>query len=117
MSIEQRNRNVDILRKQRLGRSYVSIAKEYGLSESRIRQICDHVRREERRIPMDIYEIEFACHELDASQGMNKRIQNALAKYGLDKNNRWRRLDHSQLMEIPGLGAKAVEIIEMAQFL
>ena len=117
MSIEQRERNADILHKQRLGRSYVSIAKEYNLSESRLRQICNHVRREERRIPMDIYLIEFACRELEASRGMNTRIQNALVKYGLDKNNRWKHLSHSQLMEIPGLGEKAVEIIELAQFL
>lgn len=115
MSLEKLDRNREITKKHREGMSYIDLAKEYNLSEARIRQIFDQVIRQERRQTPDVLEIGLACRELGEPEWMNGRIQWALRQNKLNILNRWRKLSRDDILNIRNLGEKAANIIEYAQ--
>lgn len=106
-------------RKHRDKKSYKEISQEFGITETRIRQILAQqtIERRYENLPVNqhIYEIEEACKRYGASKTMRGRIYNALANAGVLKRKRWLSLSTQDLMEIRNLGPKAVSIIQIAQ--
>ena len=115
MSIEKLDRNREIYVKYKSGVSYLNLAREYGLSESRIRQIIDQVSYQKRHQTEDVKEIAIACQEFGATEWMNGRIQSALRQRRLNVQNKWRRLSRNDILSLRNIGEKAADIIEYAQ--
>lgn len=115
LSHEQIDRNREIRAKHKLGMSYYDLAREYGVSETRIRQIDGQVRYQELHQTPDVEEIKIACEKLGATPWMNGRIQNALRKRHLGVKNRWRKLTRIDILELDNIGTKTADIIEYAQ--
>ena len=115
MSHEKIDRNKEILFKHRQGKTYSELAYEYQITPTRVRQIAQHERTHQQSIPYRIPEIEQACQEHDASDGMYYRILNALHDQRLDTHNKWTRLSRGEMMSIRNIGEKAADILEYAQ--
>lgn len=115
MSYEKITRNQIIFRSYKQGRSFRELAKEYNLSEARIHQIVDQERYYALRGSPDIPEIELACKMLGYNSTMVSRIQTVFRFKKLGKNNRWRKLNRSDILALYGLGKKAADIIEYAK--
>lgn len=115
MSYEKLNRNREIKRLKLAGASYKEIAHEFGMSETRVRQIIQQVTKDDADQSHYVLEIEKACIELNAPAYLNNRIQNCLQRMKLNKLNRWRKLTHNDILSIRSLGEKAAEVIEYAQ--
>lgn len=115
MSHEKLDRNREIHAKHKQGVSYLDLAKEYGISEARVRQIDDQVRQEKLHRDEDIPEIAKACIELNAPKYLNTRIQNCFRYYKVNICNRWRKLTRKEILYFDNLGEKAADIIEYAQ--
>ena len=115
MTIPNPARNKEILFRYRNGETFASLAKEYGLSNTRIRQITHQERLNQNKKPIFIPEIQQACKHLNASNGMYFRILNALHEERLDIHNRWKRLPRYRILSIRNLGEKAADILEYAQ--
>ncbi len=115
MSHEKLDRNREIRAKHKQGVSYLDLAKEYGISEARVRQIDDQVRYQELHKTSDVVEIGIACRELGTTEWMNGRIQSALRQQHLNVKNRWRKLTREDMLKLRNIGEKAADIIEYAQ--
>ena len=115
MSHEKLSRNREIHAKRKQGASYVELAKEYGVSVTRIRQIDAQVRHQEIYESPDIPEIVTVCKKFGATDWINGRIQNELRKRRLNVRNRWRKITRDEVLEMGGLGEKAADIVEYAQ--
>ena len=115
MSHEKLDRNREIHAKHKQGMSYLDLAKEYEISEARVRQIDDQVRYQERHKTTYVAEIATACRELEAAKWMNGRIQHALCQGRLNVKNRWRKLTREDMLKLRNIGEKAADIIEYAQ--
>lgn len=115
MSVEQIDRNAEIRAKHKLGMSYTDLAEEYGISVTRVRQIDEQVRRQERNKVPDIPEIVIACEKFGATDWMNGRIQNELRKKHLNIRNRWRKLTRNELLKLDWFGERTADIVEYAQ--
>jgi hypothetical protein len=120
MSKELVYRNKEIYIQRHVYRkSYKDIACEFGITETRVRQILEDQRlsRRPENAPTKqyVYEIEMACLDSHAGKTMRGRIYNALANVGLLKRKQWKHLSKDQLMLIPNLGKKAVDILLKAQ--
>lgn len=117
MSKELRNRNELIYaRKHRDGKTYKELSDEFGITETRIRQILEQERRKRHRLVYvvtnkTIKEIEYICNELNVSKTTKGRIYNALAEAGLLLDKKWMRVSRATLLKIPNLGKYSVEII------
>lgn len=115
MSHEKLDRNREIHAKHKQGMSYLDLAKEYKISDARVRQIDGQVRYQELHKTPDVVEIEIACRELEATEWMNGRIQWALRQQHLNVKNRWRKLTREDMLKLRNIGEKAADIIEYAQ--
>ena len=115
MSRERIRRNLDIYRRKRDGESYEELANFYSLSPTRIRNIYQRELMRVNNPGADILEIKIACDDLHATKLTQGRIQNALKKARLDKQNKWRRLSRDDILKIPNLGPHCADIIEYAQ--
>ena len=115
MSIELRDRNLEIYKRYRAGESFLDLSKTYYLSVSRIRKIVASVRYDLLHVRPDIPEIQRACEDLNQCPNMNKRIQNALKANGYDKQNKWRRLKTKDILKMKNIGETANKVIEQAQ--
>ena len=115
MSSELIERNKEIFFKRKSGQSYVSLAEEYNLSATRIRQIFSKELYYQHHTRPNIKEIEQACEELDVDPRMNARVQNALRNARLDVNKRWIFLSRYKLSKVRGLGPIGVEVVATAQ--
>lgn len=120
MSHELIQRNLDIYRKKHVDhKSYKEIANEYGISETRVRQILDQVRRSKlpQNLPVKqyVYEIEEACKFYNANATMRGRIYNALAAYGYLKRRKWFLLTEAEMRKMRNIGPMAIKIIKKAQ--
>ena len=115
MTMPNLTRNKEILFRYRNGETFATLAKEYGLSDTRIRQITHQERINRNTKPIFIPEIEQACKYFNASTGMYFRILNALHEERLDIRNRWKRLPRYRMLSIRNLGEKAADILEYAQ--
>lgn len=115
MSHEKIARNREIHARHKQGVSYLDLAKEYRISEARVRQIDNQVRYQELHETPDVDEIKVACQELGATDWINGRIQNELRKRHLNIKNRWRKITRDEILKMDWLGEKAADIIEYAQ--
>lgn len=115
MTMPNLTRNKEILFRYRNGETFATLAKEYGLSNTRIRQIIHQERINQNTKPIFIPEIKQACEYFNASNGMYFRILNALREERLDIRNRWKRLPRYRILSIRNLGEKAADILEYAQ--
>ena len=115
MSHEKIARNREIHAKHKQGVSYFDLAKEYKISETRVRQIDNQVRYRERHKTPDIPEIVTACKKFGATDWINGRIQNELRKRHLNVKNRWRKLTRNEILKMDWLGERAADIVEYAQ--
>lgn len=115
MSHEKLDRNREIHAKHKQGVSYLDLAKEYKISEARVRQIDSQVRYQELHKTPDVVEIGIACQELGATEWMNGRIQWALRQRHLNVKNCWRKLTREDMLKLRSIGEKAADIIEYAQ--
>ena len=120
MSKELVQRNNDIYRQKVIDhKSYKEISNEYGISETRIRQILEQVRisKQPQNKPTNLLidEIEKACSFYKANAQMRGRIYNALASDGYLKRHKWVNLSEFELLEIHNLGPVAIQIIKKAQ--
>jgi len=115
MSHEKIDRNREIYAKHKQGMPYLDLAKEYKISETRVRQIYDQVRYQERHKTPDIPEIATACKKFGATDWINGRIQNELRKRHLNIKNRWRKLTRNEILKMDWLGERAADIVEYAQ--
>ena len=115
MSYEKLDRNREIYGKYREGKTYIDLAKEYGMSTVRVRQIVDQVRRDYLNIPADIPEIKEACKALDVPKWMHGRIQNVLKAKKLHVRNRWRKLDRKDILSFRSMGDLAADVLEYAK--
>jgi hypothetical protein len=115
MSHEKLSRNREIHAKRNQGASYVELAKEYGVSITRIREIDAQVRHREIYESPDIPEIVTACKKFRATDWINGRIQNELRKRHLNVKNRWRKITRDEILKMDWLGERAADIIEYAQ--
>lgn len=115
MSCEKLDRNIEIHAKLKQGISVTTLAKEYGLSYARIKQIDNQVRYDRMHIAPDIIEIAIACDKLHAVDWMNKHIQQVLRNRHLNKRNRWRKLTRDDILKLNSIGEKSADIIEYAQ--
>ena len=115
MSHEKIVRNREIHAKHKQGASYSDLAKEYRISETRVRQIDAQVRYQEIYKGPDIPEIVTACKEFGATDWINGRIQNELRKRHLNIKNRWRKLTRDDIIKMDWLGERAADIVEYAQ--
>lgn len=116
MSNEKLNRNREnyALHKN-WGKSYAELSKIYGITQTRVRQICDQVRQEKLHRDEDIPEIIQACADLNAPKYLNTRIQNRFRFYKVNSHNKWRKLTRKEILTFDNLGEKAADIIEYAQ--
>lgn len=116
MSKEKISRNKEIYTKFRHNATYSDLAKEYGVSRTRINKILQHERSHRvKKDSIDIPEIKAACEYFDNEPGMYKRIVHALYERRLVKTNKWKRLSRPQILSIRNIGEKAADIIEYAQ--
>ena len=115
MSYEKIDRNREIYIKSKNGASRSELAKEYGLTVERIRQIITDILRHNLTHSPDVIEIGIACKELGASEWMNGRIQAVFRRRHLNVKNRWRRLSREDILDLRNLGPKSADIIEYAQ--
>lgn len=115
MSRERIRRNLDIFSRRRSGETYEDLANYYHLSTTRIRDIYQRELMRSRNPGADILEIKIACEDMHVTKLTQGRIQNALKKARLDKQNKWRRLSRDDILKIPNLGPHSADIIEYAQ--
>lgn len=115
MSNVRRGRNNQILRMHRDGISYGDIADEFGISDTRVRQICHDTRVREHRGPDDVPAIKQACEELNAAPNMYSMILHSLFEGDLFRFNRWKKLRRYEIIKIRRLGEKAADILQRAQ--
>ncbi len=115
MSHEKIDRNREIRAKHKQGVSYSDLAKEYGISIVRVRQINELATYREHHNDPDVPEIVIACKKFGASDWINGRIQNELRKRRLNIKNRWRKLTRNDVIKMDWLGEKAADIVEYAQ--
>ena len=116
MSHEQLNRNREIYALHKnWGKSYYELSELYGITQTRVRQICDQVRQEKLHRDADIPEIIQACADLNAPKYLNTRIQNCFRYYKVNIHSRWRKLTRKEILTFDNLGEKAADIIEYAQ--
>lgn len=117
MSKELKERNQLIYaRKHRDKKSYKELSEEFGITETRIRQILDQERRKHHRLvnavqDLSIPEIDYICDEMNVSITTRGRIYNALADSDLLRFNKWKSLTRDQLVKIANLGEYSVDII------
>lgn len=120
MSIELIDRNRQIyIQKVIERRSYKEIAKEFGISETRVRQILDQERSRRNNYiypPSNYIEpIEIACDEFGATKTTRGRIYTALERNGYLKRSKWRRLSEQDIVNMRGIGELCKNIIFRAQ--
>jgi predicted transcriptional regulator len=117
MSKELKERNQLIYaRKHRDKKSYKELSEEFGITETRVRQILEQERRKHRRFAntaqhLSIPEIDYICDEMNVSITTRGRIYNALIYSDLLKFNKWKSMTRDQLMKIANLGEYSVDII------
>ena len=120
MSHELTERNNDIFYRKHVDRkSYKEIASEFGISETRVRQILYHIRMERRLenrpTNQHIDELDRACVFYNADKTLRGRIYNGLAQHGYLKRKRWVHLTEQALYDIPKFGTESVKIVLKAQ--
>ena len=108
-------RNEEILRRKRDGSSYKNLAKDYGLSTERIRQICDVTARRQRNGIYYIPEIHEACEAMNTVPRIYTQIVNALNRAGLIHNGKWKRISRNEFLELRNVGDRLADIFEKAQ--
>jgi transcriptional regulator with XRE-family HTH domain len=115
MSDIQLERNRDILKLKKQGLTFKEIAKKYGVSITRIQQICERERNREREDYPEFPELYQAVNELNAQPIMYSRIITRLLWTGNLHNNKWRHMTEEEILEIRNFGPKSVEILKRAQ--
>lgn len=115
MSDIKLGRNEEILRLKRDGMSYKHLAQEFGLSQSRIRQICEKTRARQKIGYRDIPEIYQACQEFNAPSRLYTQMVHALYNAGLTHNYKWKRISRAEFLKLDNVGNKLADIFERAQ--
>jgi transcriptional regulator with XRE-family HTH domain len=115
MSDIKLGRNEEILRLRRDGMSYKHLAQEFGLSDSRVRQICEKTRALQKFGRRDIPEIYQACQEFNVPSRLYTQIVHALYNAGLIHNNKWKRISRAEFLKLNNIGNKLADILERAQ--
>lgn len=120
MSYELVERNNNIFYRKHIDKkSYKEIASEFGISETRVRQVLYHVRQQRKfeNLPTNqhIDELDRACEFYKADKTLRGRVYNTLAQHGYLKRKRWLHLTEQRLLDIPNLGVESVKIILKAQ--
>lgn len=115
MSNIKLGRNEEILRLRRDGMSYRNLAEKFGLSDSRIRQICEKTRARQKAGHRDIPEIYQACQEFNVPSRLYTQIIRALYNAGLTHNHKWKRVGRAEFLKLSGIGNKLADILERAQ--
>ena len=115
MSELKYDRNCEILKRKRNGDSYINIANDFGISRTRVRQICEDTRSRQHQSVDDIPEIRQAVKEADAPKRIYTQIQNALQKSGNLRYNRWMYMSRHHILSLDNLGERCADIIERAQ--
>ena len=117
MSKELKKRNQLIYaRKHRDKKSYKELSEEFGITETRVRQILDQERKKHHRIVnviqnLSIPEIDYICDKMNVSSTTRGRIYNVLINSDLLRFDKWKSLTRDQLMQIANLGEYSVDII------
>lgn len=117
MSVEQRDRNNEIFKRYKSGEDYFSIANDYGLTYSRVYKIVNSVGKERLANQKPITELRDAAILLNIPLNYITRLENCLIYYGYFKQNKWKRMSEQEILKLPNIGERAVEIINLAKTL
>ena len=115
MSELQHIRNREILRLKRSGVSYKQLANDFEITQTRVRQICEETRAKEKQPIADIFEIKKAIELCNAPDRLYSLIVHALNNHGYLRYNRWKTMSEKQILDLPHLGERCVEIVLKAQ--
>lgn len=119
MSETKRKRNNEIVNERLAGRTYRSIGEEYGMSTSRMKQICDRentiLKRQERlnEIRREQAEREKYLDEHGRLDGLTPRLYNAVRRGGADtKDELVEMLCSKDGIEVRNVGSKSIAELE-----
>ena len=119
MSETKRKRNNEIVNERLAGRTYRSIGDEYGLSTSRVRQICEKenaIKRYQERmneIRREQAEREKYLDEHGRLDGLTSRLYNAVRGGGADtKDELIEMLCSEDGIEVINVGSKSIAELE-----
>lgn len=115
MSEFQYIRNREMLKLKRSGVSYKQLANDFGITTTRVRQICEETRAKEKQPIADIFEIKQAINMYDAPDRLYSLIIHELYEHGYLRYNRWKTMTEEQILDLPHLGKRCVKIILKAQ--
>jgi len=115
MSVEKRERNLEIRNQIKSGKSIREVAKNFGLTHARVSEINYRMRYEEDHYGDNFDEIYKACDILHQPYRMASKLIKRLYWKGYGKQHKWTRLTRDDVLDIHQCGEKSVEIIELAQ--
>ena len=114
IDISKRDRTIYILIRQHV--SISSIAKRFGLSETRVRRIYAEQRSKIVNGDFDIPEIDKMCRILGVREQDRGKLQSILQKHGFTNEDEvWVYTDISEFESIPSIGKAFGAIIWLAQ--
>jgi DNA-directed RNA polymerase alpha subunit len=114
MAEEKINRNRDIRIAIKSGKSYNEVARFYGITPARVREINIRMIQKQKKVPDDVdYYIWRACKVLKSDVGV--RATNSLHLEGYKDVKQWAYLSSKEVFNIPGVGKKTAEVIFLAQ--
>lgn len=116
MAKEQSNRNRDIRIAIKNGKTYSEVARFYGITPARVREINMRMIQKQKKVPDGVdYYIWRACKVLKSDAGV--RVTRSLYRKGYKDVKQWAYLSSKEVFDIPGVGKKSSEVIFLAQIL
>ena len=104
---EKKERNVEIYRLRKAGKTYVSLALEYGLTAERVRQLCERQERVERVLNKYDY--------LQSLPPLPTKVQCALIRANVNSiEDLMELLNNDTICDIRGIGEKGKREIKRA---
>lgn len=110
-------RNMDIYDYYNAGMSYGAIAEKYGISSTRVFQICERIRqREEFAQGNEMYSvIADAAAVLNKSESQSVKLYNILMRHGIDNVDKLSSLCLKELLSWYNAGRECAALCAMAQ--
>ena len=114
MNKEKINRNRDIRIAIKNGKTYSEVARFYGITPARVREINMRMIQKQKKVPDDVdYYIWRACKVLKFD--ISGRVTNSLHLEGYKDVKQWAYLSSKEVFNIPGVGEKSAKVIFLAQ--
>ena len=114
MNNEKVNRNRDIRIAIKNGKTYSEVARFYGITPARVREINMRMIQKQKKVPDDVnYYIWRACKVLKSDVGV--RVTRSLYNKGYKDVNQWAYLSSKEVFNIPGVGKESAKVIFLAQ--